>query len=413
MSLPASKTTYAFTTENFTNDGMLFQKWHPISAINALTVSSEPPLTLGERRSFQLVASFEQGPPGFRMHLIGKWLTLVPQRMGLSAALDNSAALMATVHAAMLHDRSPSTWIGPEAYYQAIKSLRQALEDPIECYSVETLSATAILYYIEAIFGSPVEWNLVHHAGGVSRLLEARGPGKHKSGFEMLITRQMQGIAVNYETHSDTEASIQKLLELMVSWSDLSIEFRRYLKGQLSSPASNELRQRLAKTKSRLDSINMAIEEIFSSERDITQVKSSRNDPVLETVLDFKDYTFAVMLVLHDSYELIVNRMLSILDPRNITPQVECRNEWLVTRICRSYEYAWKRRPMGAQHMYVPLTVAFLQAKTEEMRTWILQALNDLDEHRMLPTPRFTASAITYLAQVYTGETDPIVPSNS
>jgi hypothetical protein len=64
-------------------------------------------------------------------------------------ALDHSAGLMASVHAAMLHDRCRSTWIDAEAYLQAIKSLRQALEDPIECYFVETLSATAILYYIE------------------------------------------------------------------------------------------------------------------------------------------------------------------------------------------------------------------------------------------------------------------------
>jgi hypothetical protein len=183
----------------------------------------------------------------------------------------------------------------------------------------------------------------------------------------------------------------------MVSWSDLSIEFRRYRNGQLSVPASNELRQRPARTKTSLDSVNMAMEEVFSSERHITQVKSSRNDPLFETVLDFQDYTFAVMLALHNSYELIVNRMLSILDHRNNTLQVERRNQRLVTRICRSYEYAWKRRPMGAQHMHIPLTVAFLHAKTEVMRNWILQALNGLDKHRMLPTPRFTASAVTYL----------------
>ena len=150
----------------------------------------------------------------------------------------------------------------------------------------------------------------------------------------------------SYEAHAGTEALTQKLLQLMVSWSDLSIEFRRYRNGQLSVPASNELRQRPARTKTSLDSVNMAMEEVFSSERHITQVKSSRNDQLFETVLDFKDYAFAVMLALHDSYELIVNRMLSILDHRNNTLQVERRNKRLVTRICRSYEYAWKRRPM-------------------------------------------------------------------
>ena len=117
--------------------------------MKTLTISSKLPLMRHERQSFQLVESFEQGQSGFQMHLIGKWLTLVPQRLGLSAALDHSAGLMASVHAAMLHNRCPSTWMDAGAYLQAIQSLRQALADPIECYSVETLSATAILYYIE------------------------------------------------------------------------------------------------------------------------------------------------------------------------------------------------------------------------------------------------------------------------
>jgi hypothetical protein len=78
VSLPTSKRTYTFITENFTYDGRLFQKWHRTGAIKALTISPEPSLTSGERQPFQLVASFEQGQSGFQMHLIGKWLTLVP-----------------------------------------------------------------------------------------------------------------------------------------------------------------------------------------------------------------------------------------------------------------------------------------------------------------------------------------------
>jgi hypothetical protein len=205
----------------------------------------------------------------------------------------------------------------------------------------------------------------------------------------------------------------------MASWSDLAIETRRYHDGQLSFPERHNLRQRLAKTKVCLDSIDVAIEELFSPETHVSQVQSVRNDPIFQTVLDFKDHAFALMLMLHDSYALIVNRMMYILDQSNNTQQSDPpkpRNTQiarLLARICRSYEYSWKRRPMGAQYMHVPLTVAFPHAKTEVMRAWILQALNDLDEHRMLPAPRFTASSVTYLAKVYTGENQPIVPPSS
>ena len=75
------------------------------------------------------------------MHWIGNWLTFVPQRIGLSDALDYSTRLMASAHTAILHDRCPSTFIDIRAYLQAIESLRKALADPVERYSVETLSA--------------------------------------------------------------------------------------------------------------------------------------------------------------------------------------------------------------------------------------------------------------------------------
>jgi hypothetical protein len=71
----------------------------------------------------------------------------VPQRMGHSKSLDHAAELMASVHQALLHDQTPS--ISGELYIRAIKSLRTSLESPEECYSAETLAATAILYYLE------------------------------------------------------------------------------------------------------------------------------------------------------------------------------------------------------------------------------------------------------------------------
>lgn len=64
-------------------------------------------------------------------------------------ALDHSIRLVVAIHAAMLHRRGPPYWIEPSSYLVAIKSLRTALADPVKCYTAETLSATALLYYLE------------------------------------------------------------------------------------------------------------------------------------------------------------------------------------------------------------------------------------------------------------------------
>jgi hypothetical protein len=46
----------------------------------------------------------------------------------------------------------------------------------------------------QVIVGSPHDWNFVHHAGGVARLLETRDPPKQKTGFDMHIARHLQRV---------------------------------------------------------------------------------------------------------------------------------------------------------------------------------------------------------------------------
>jgi hypothetical protein len=201
----------------------------------------------------------------------------------------------------------------------------------------------------------------------------------------------------------------------MVQWSNLAIEVRNFRNGQLSIAASSDLRQQLAKAKLTLDLIEIAIEERFASKLHVSRVKSVRRNPIIDEVLDYRDYKFAVLVMLHDSYTLIVHRMMYLLNQSQYTSEAEMNDPWdaynsrMFDRICQSHEYAWKLRPMGAQYMSIPLTMAFRYAKTDVMRSWILQALNELNEHRLLSSPRFTGYSMTYLGEVYTGERPPFV----
>jgi hypothetical protein len=106
VSLPTRQNNYTFTTEKRADGGGLFQKWHHTGhAGTRLCMASEPALAPTEKQALQLIACFEQGHLGSRMHWIGNWLTLVPRRIGLSPALDSAVGLMISVHAAMLQDR--------------------------------------------------------------------------------------------------------------------------------------------------------------------------------------------------------------------------------------------------------------------------------------------------------------------
>jgi hypothetical protein len=146
--------TYTITTHKNDKDGGLFQKWY------RTRLPPEPSLTPAENQSLELVACFERGHVGTRMHWLGQWLTLVPQRIGCSDALDSSARLLASVHRAMLSNCPPSTWVDSRAYIQAIRELRKSLADPIECYYIETLAATTILYYVKASYESASKSNI-------------------------------------------------------------------------------------------------------------------------------------------------------------------------------------------------------------------------------------------------------------
>jgi hypothetical protein len=201
----------------------------------------------------------------------------------------------------------------------------------------------------------------------------------------------------------------------MAFWSDLAVDIRAYRHGPLSLPVSNELKERLLTIKARLNSINMAIQKVVETEEPIILVEAMREDHMFSKVYNFKDYDFALLLTSQDGYALIIDRMIDIVDPSNTTPDSQQLEVWdsqvsRVRRICQSYEFFWKRRPMGAQHMSIPLTAAFSYAETDEMRNWIVQALNELDEHRMPGSRRFTPFTVSYLAGMYTGENEAFSP---
>ena len=71
-------------------------------------------------------------------------------------------------------------------YGKALLKLNDAIQDPEEGYSSDTLSATLLLSFYE-ILNCTRHHSWIKHAGGAGQLIRHRGPGRHRNGFDRLV----------------------------------------------------------------------------------------------------------------------------------------------------------------------------------------------------------------------------------
>ncbi|KAF2674717.1 hypothetical protein BT63DRAFT_474443 [Microthyrium microscopicum] len=431
VTIPVKTGEYTFTTERFTESGALIQKWH------RSRISCQPALAQVERQSIELIRCLDQGRIGARMNWFGEWVSLVPQRIGTSDALDQAVKVMALAYQAIIRNDCPSTWIDPRAYARALKSLRRALTDETDCWSCETLTAVTILYYLEAILGNPNEFNAVQHAGGIVRLLEVRGPPPNPSRFETSITAHLRGPVVMKaiqfgvpcfftspkwssileaeEASAATPPWAQRLIQQFLWWNELIVEVRGYLNGQLSITKIGDLQNRLSATKMILDSINEDIEEELANEEHIKSVINAKADSAFEKAFSPKSYAFSSLSMIHAGFSFAIDRMLFLTNRSNVTPCFPgVDRPWTIqkpqifARMWQTHQYALKLRPVGASFMHLPLMLAFMHAESDETKALILDAINQINEHRLEQGQRFVAASVAYIAKLYTGEVPPI-----
>jgi len=87
---------------------------------------------------------------------------------------------LATAYFARMHGNSPEILNkSSKLYSKALIQLRTAIEDPDTCYDHSNISATmAMTLYEQIIYTSDKRW--VQHAGNTGRLIEMRGPHRHR-----------------------------------------------------------------------------------------------------------------------------------------------------------------------------------------------------------------------------------------
>lgn len=140
----------------------------------------------------QLVTKFRQSlfpdngsvPQVFQNH--ARWLSFLPPLTGTNPLLDAAVRAVTLVHIGRLNNSEPFIMESRPFYGQSLKLLNAALKDRNGGMSNETLCAVILLSFYE-MFASDNNDSWIRHAGGVSALMRARGPQRHRHGFDREI----------------------------------------------------------------------------------------------------------------------------------------------------------------------------------------------------------------------------------
>ena len=115
-----------------------------------------------------------------------RWLEHLPPLTGTNPLLDAAVRAVTLVHIGRLNGSEAFVMESRPYYGQALSLLNKTLQSKKAGMSNETLCAVILLSFYE-MFASDNNEAWVRHAGGVSALMRARGPAKHRTGLDREI----------------------------------------------------------------------------------------------------------------------------------------------------------------------------------------------------------------------------------
>ena len=225
---------------------------------------------------------------------------------------------------------------GTRYYTQALSSLRQDLASP-NAFSLGTLAATSILSMFELItFSSHNGW--IQHAGGLARLMQARGPWRHKNPVERKVLLENRILLVGNAMMSRKRTFLEESDWKDVPWEDAPenkdpydhlidiacdipgmLEDIDHLTQQsqvLDNPNSEKLYSDLVHRNGRafdkLDAwwrswatanVNTCTERPPDA---VSKITFDQNGPVFDSVLHFQSYWACYVMIFHNSLRILL-----------------------------------------------------------------------------------------------------------
>ncbi|MCJ1338537.1 hypothetical protein MMC09_003826 [Bachmanniomyces sp. S44760] len=131
----------------------------------------------------------------------------------------NPAAIkaLATVYFGRKHHQDDLINQGAQHYSAALLNLSHDLQDPKSAYSQEVLDTSFILELYEIIVCTK-RHSWLQHAGGIARLMEARGPWKHQKQPQLNIYEQHRMVIVVESLSARKKCFLEQEIWKTVPW---------------------------------------------------------------------------------------------------------------------------------------------------------------------------------------------------
>lgn len=167
------------------------------ASYSCFRLSSGPrnvPTTVADRIAARLVALLDKGT--YETSVINmRYMKLVPPRLGSSAALRDTVALICSAWAGSRRRRPVEELVALGIYGKALRSLQRALSGPEQLHC-ETLAAVTIMERFFVLFNRGNRSNRILHGQGIRTLMEQRGTPNLNDEFDLLLTIENQGAMV-------------------------------------------------------------------------------------------------------------------------------------------------------------------------------------------------------------------------
>jgi hypothetical protein len=144
------------------------------------------------------------------------------------------------------------------------------------------------------------------------------------------------------------------------------------------------------------------------------EVASVEPAAIIPHVYHFSSWRVAVAYSCYWSLMILTNRaiikLLPPFDPLAYAIEAECRT--IAFEICKTWEFAWASKPIGAFHVGLSFIMAY-EFCTSDVQQWILGSLNALLDYQLVDTFRWSDEIIRKTADRMCGEGPDLVFTKS
>ncbi|TQW09208.1 hypothetical protein V2A60_006647 [Cordyceps javanica] len=291
----------------------------------------------------------------------GEFLRSVPQRLGSNTALDVAAQALVASHQNFAM-RRPVTADSLARYSDAIKALTESINNPITSHSLETICAVILLTMCQNLSGFGLQ-HLNSHCQGAVQMLRARPPCNITNEFEMGLHTYLYGPILVQSLFNRTmrlsPSKFEALSTVLVfdkrspSYSTLALLFQIPSLLQRGRNVSQGLADREAfiiDLSSIYETLRKATSFLYAKYMIVSGTGSKQTGP----------YGFCL------AFSCIFNCMMRAVQPNSNELHLEAEN--LVKDTFDLVPEAQQNRPLGAAHMMLNLSTAWLCAKDEHER---------------------------------------------